>query len=490
MVRSSTFNFCGNILKKSKVIHGNCLKVMPNIPNDCVDTVITDPPYGLKFMSKGWDHVVPGPHYWRECLRVSKPGAILMAFGGTRTYHRLTCAIEDAGWEIRDCIQWIYGSGFPKSLDVSKALDELHFKKWLKANPKYAKKYRKQLSQAKESGSDAEQHVIHKYKRMAGAYREVVGHNENHREGKGGPSGTRCGLWSTEHAQPHTGEGNITTPATELATQWDGWGTALKPSWEPIIVAMKPLDGTFAENAEKWGVAGLNIDGGRIGTEARINKGMSKRETNGAGVFRDDNWQPKDIENTAIGRFPANTILDEEAAAMLDKQSGISGGDKTTQRKTLANRAETYSGFENCSGEVCAPNNYAGMGGASRFFYTAKASKSERNAGCGELEFTRHHDDRTPGGPGGDNPRNRTNIKKQNFHPTVKPLALMEYLCRLTRTPTGGIVLDPFAGSGTTALACLNTHRKYIMIEEKKKYYNIMKARIRGRKKNRRLLDE
>ena len=123
MVRSSTFNFCGNILKKSKVIHGNCLKVMPNIPNDYVDTVITDPPYGLKFMSKGWDHVVPGPHYWRECLRVSKPGAILMAFGGTRTYHRLTCAIEDAGWGIRDCIQWIYGSGFPKSLDISKAID-------------------------------------------------------------------------------------------------------------------------------------------------------------------------------------------------------------------------------------------------------------------------------------------------------------------------------------------------------------------------------
>ncbi len=420
---------------KNKVIYGNCLKMMRDMSDNSIDTVITDPPYGLKFMGKSWDHGVPGPRYWKQCLRVCKPGAILMAFGGTRTYHRLTCAIEDAGWEIRDCIQWIYGSGFPKSLDISKAIDK-----------------------------------------AAGVEREVVG--------KAGESGSERNCMSGDFAG---GIYNETIPATPLGKIWAGWGTALKPAWEPIVVAMKPLDGTFATNAEKWGVAGFNIEGGRIPTEDENRRSVggfnSKSEIyNNSKKYEVDGF---DLPPTT-GRFPANIILDEEAGRLLDLQRGESvssggGGFKSP--------CWTESAPDKMKKDYGEKIGMGDRGGASRFFYCAKASQEERNAGCGGLLKERggasekgYTEDMAKGVD-----RNRL---VPNFHPTVKPLALMEYLCKLTRTPTGGVVLDPFAGSGTTALACLNTHRKYIMIEKKKKYYRIMKARIKGRKKNRRLLDE
>jgi len=362
----------------SELYLGDCREVVKQFPDNLVDTIITDPPYGLEFMGKGWDKGVPGIEYWKEFLAVTKPGGMLLAFGGTRTYHRLACAIEDAGWEIRDCMMWLYGSGFPKS---------------------------------------------HNFKE--GAFK--------------------------------------------------GWGTALKPAWEPIIVAMKPLDGTFAQNAEKWGVAGINVDGGRIGTQVMTEGRAKKSEVYAAGnnshnkMFKEA--QPLLNPATHQGRWPANLLLDEDAAGLLDEQSGElkSGGGvrRPNGSKSVAMSPLAADDISEWS---------ASAGGASRFFYCSKASKSERNAGCeglpekpnnsyGDFAGTPEH------GP-------KLNVTKQNFHPTVKPLKLMEYLCTLTKTPTGGIVLDPFAGSGTTLLAAKNIGREYIGIEMSPEYHKIIEARL------------
>ena len=306
------------------------------------------------------------------------------------------------------------------------------------------------------------------------AEREIVGEKGS---GLSGGSGNTVGRFTDSRNE--SGMVNITAPATSLAKIWDGWGTALKPSWEPIIVAMKPLDGTYAENAEKWGVAGLWIDGGRIGTE--IIPGQSR------GNARNVSFQSGGFTPEHQGRFPSNTILsctceDEHEpdcpVRMLDEQSGVlktGGCPRGTHEST-----GMYGAGKNIP--VGQPSFKGDSGGASRFFYTAKASKSERNAGCGEIE----EQERVRQGLAGE----KKNTFSQNFHPTVKPLALMEYLCKLTKTPTGGIVLDPFAGSGTTGLACLNTQRKFILIEKKLKHIKITKARIRGRKRKRRLFDE
>lgn len=263
---------------------GDCLEQMKTLEDGSIDAIVTDPPYGLGFMGKDWDHAVPGAPYWEEALRVAKPGAHLLCFGGTRTFHRMACAIEDAGWEIRDTIMWVYGSGFPKSMDVSKAID-----KSLDAK-------RKETGVRGRSGS--------KRNCMAG---DFTG-----------------------------GEYMNTEPATEQASEWQGWGTCLKPAWEPVIVARKPLDGTVAHNVMEYGTGAINIDACRVGIEQRTYKGMSTKQPNQAGVFRDDNWVPKDIEVTVTGRFPANLIHD--------------GSDEVTEP----------------------------MGSAARFFYCAKASKRER----------------------------------------------------------------------------------------------------------------
>ncbi len=383
------------------IIHGNALNVP--LADESVDTIITDPPYGLSsgptkyigeggagFMGKAWDHGVPGPEFWREALRVAKPGAFLLAFGGTRTYHRLTCAIEDAGWIIRDCMSWLYGSGFPKSHDISKGID-----------------------------------------RAKGAESEVVGPNPHARPIDGNGSG---------YTGPTGHDPNITAPATPLAQQWDGYGTALKPAWEPIIVAMKPLDGTFAHNAEVHGVAGLWIDGGRIGTDGGEKRGERRGEKRNGTSFDVRNWQSLKLNK---GRWPANVILDEEAGAMLDAQSGESVSRVGAPRRS----AKPGDGY----GMTHTGSEYNDSGGASRFFYCAKASRKERNAGL---------DDR------------------RNAHPTVKPVSLMRYLAKLTRTPTGGLVLDPFCGSGTTGVACALEGRDFVGIELNPEYCEIARRRI------------
>jgi site-specific DNA-methyltransferase (adenine-specific) len=415
------------------ILHGNNLDILPTLPDNSVDSIITDPPYELGFMGKKWDSsgIAYSVELWNECLRVLKPGGHLLSFGGTRTYHRVAVAIEDAGFEIRDNIAWLYGSGFPKSLDVSKAIDK-----------------------------------------SAGAKREVVGTK------MASPKGIKNAEERTDTAAGAYGgvpkEIDITAPATDEAKQWEGWGTALKPAHEPIIVARKPLIGTVAHNVLTHGTGALNIDGSRIGTEVRTTKGMSS-----LGVMHDDDWQPKDVSSTATGRWPANIILDEHTAGLLDEQSGqVKGG---TWNNTAGARHFNNDG---------KPTDYEtkgsdkSIGGASRFFYVAKASKRDRNEGLEGLQQSQ-----TSGGGGGIgdylNDVNSASGKfgsekapAKNFHPTVKPTALMEYLVKLV-TPPNGTVLDPFTGSGSTGKAAILNGFSFIGIELTEDYLPIIDARLK-----------
>ena len=375
----------------------DCVQGMKLLDDCSVDSIVTDPPYELGFMGKKWDStgIAYNIELWQECLRVLKPGGHLLAFGGTRTYHRMTCAIEDAGFEIRDCIQWIYGSGFPKSHDISKAIDK-----------------------------------------QAGAERKVIGKSSRHGGGIKG-NGTSYEL---PPDIPY-----ITAPATPEVQQWEGWGTALKPANEPIVLARKPLsEKTVAENVLKWGTGGINIDGCRVETNGETPKGSGKGSKNS--IFgqvanskgNDGNVTPE------LGRFPANVILDEEAGKLLDEQSGTlkSGLLKAGHPYGLGDGQNVYGKLTGCTKQ----DTYGDSGGASRFFYCAKASKKERGEG--------------------------------NNHPTVKPLSLIKYLITLV-TPPGGICLDPFMGSGTTAIACINTNRNFIGFEIDKHYCDIANERIR-----------
>lgn len=378
-------------MKTNIIHHGDCLDVMKTMPTNSIDSIITDPPYALEFMGKGWDKVLPSIDIWKEALRVAKPGAILMAFGGSRTYHRLTCSIEDAGWEIRDCMMWMYGSGFPKSYNISKGIDK---------------------------AVDAEREILFSYKR----------------------EGRNNGILGDKTIITR----NITVPATDDAKLWEGWGTVLKPAYEPIVIAMKPLDGTFVNNALTHGVAGLNIDGGRVEPATKDDYGRSAANAKGT-VNAHDGFEGKSFKikersgdyASSQGRFPANVVLDKEAGALLDEQSGVLTSGKLKGSEYIEGHKGKevygqYNGFEFKG----SPSN---SGGASRFFYCAKASKSERNAGLPE--------------------------GMKNTHPTVKPQKLMEYLCTLTKTPTGGIVLDPFCGSGSTLKAAKKVGREYIGID-------------------------
>jgi site-specific DNA-methyltransferase (adenine-specific) len=418
------------------VLHGNCLVVMPTLEAESVDAIVTDPPYGLAFMGKDWDHGVPGVHFWAEALRVAKPGAFLLAFGGTRTFHRLTCAIEDAGWEIRDCLMWLYGSGFPKSLDVSKAMD-------------------------KAAGAERVD---------AGPMQSVPNHNL---PGTGARFRNPSELDGARISVPIT-----TAPATDLARQWDGWGTALKPAWEPIILARKPLVGTVAANVARYGTGAINVDGCRI-TAGRDSHDL--RVTQGGvdcGVpLAPRGAAPRAFQQNDAGRWPANVVLDEEAARLLDEQSGSVGGAAPASGPTHAGpsgRGSMAGAFGGMGKR--APAFYGAADGASRFFYTSKASRSEREAGLG-------------GGPrkdklwssGTQNPGSfqaaGTDRSSTNHHPTVKPLALMRWLCRLV-TPPGGLILDPFCGSGSTGCAAVLEGFRFLGIEREAEYVELARRRI------------
>jgi site-specific DNA-methyltransferase (adenine-specific) len=421
---------------------------MKTLEANSVDAIVTDPPYGLEFMGKAWDGFgTPlGFQTWseqwaREAYRVLKPGGHLLAFGGTRMYHRLAAGIEDAGFEIRDTLMWLYGSGFPKSLDVSKAIDK-----------------------------------------AAGAEREVVGERTFGKTSTGQASG-----WNT-NAVAATGRQDITAPSTEAAKKWQGWGTALKPAVEPIVLARKPLIGTVAENVLTHGTGALNIDASRIGTNGENfdnlrGRPITKLSTQRAGedhkeykerVFSSPGQQAALEKLKNLGRWPSNILLDEEAAAMLDEQSGVSLPKRRKPGPRGGGRGELAMG-RGGSDIGLWPIDLGGS--ASRFFYVAKAGRAERNKGLEGFAPKRDHDGRTDGGVGGDNPRNRTNDLKVNIHPTVKPVDLMRYLIRLV-TPKGGTVLDPFMGSGTTAVAAIGEGVNWIGCEREPEYVAIIEARI------------
>jgi DNA modification methylase len=386
------------LLELNKIYNMDCLEGMKLLDDNSIDNIVTDPPYELGFMGKKWDNtgIAYNIELWKECLRILKPGGHLLAFGGTRTYHRMACAIEDAGFEIRDCIQWLYGSGFPKSHNISKAIDK-----------------------------------------KAGAKRDIIG------VGKGAgknPKGFKFDDKSQSGGHLKS-EYNLTAHSTPEAQQWDGWGTALKPANEPIVLARKPLsEKTVAENVLKWGTGGINIDGCRIGTEEI--KTYGKRKGQGVSLEWSKYTSPEGYEGeTHQGRFPTNVILDEEAGKLLDEQSG-----KSLSKKSMRGVGYTDSNiYGSGDKDFDTERGYNDSGGASRFFYIAKASKKERGEG--------------------------------NNHPTVKPVSLIKYLVTLV-TPPDGVCLDPFMGSGTTAIACINTNRFFIGFELDKDYCDIANKRI------------
>ena len=326
---------------------------------------------------------------------------------------------------------WLYGSGFPKATDISKQLD------------KKAGEGREIIKTTKSGG----------YKRLM-----ITNKEQEFRPKDYYPEGNKF---------------KSNNPVTPEAKLWNGWKShGLKPAYEPILVAMKPNEGSYSDNALKHGVAGLNIDGGRIGTEKWRHK-AGKTSPYGNENMWDTKGNTPDIDREGVGRFPANIILDEEAAKMLDEQSGtLKSGDNC--KRTKEGFFVEHGGLGK-AGDV--QTTYGDKGGASRFFYVAKASKAERNMGCEGLIEKKVSDGRVKEA---DNAYQRGKTLRFNTHPTVKPLKLMEYLCNLTKTPTGGIVLDPFAGSGTTGMVCKKLGRKCILIEKEKNYCKIAKKRIQA----------
>ena len=424
-----------------QLILGNCLEKLKELKDNSVDSVVTDPPYGISFMGKKWDYDVPSVDIWKECLRVLKPGGHLLSFAGTRTQHRMAVNIEDAGFEIRDMIAWVYGSGFPKSLNIGKVMD-----KYLKTG------------NASWNGTGDSSNGALGYSKLQ--------HNQGYRP--------------ADYSNKHQNKEEITE---DLAKKWEGWGTALKPALEPITVARKPLEKglNVASNCLKWGVGGINIDGCRVGFDMNNKEDVhavdqwARQSKSGVKVFNQEGSAKLQEFNqkAPTGRFPANLIHDgSEEVVGLFPQTKSGGGNKNS----VNNQENSFLGT-GFGGTGTKTDWKIDSGSASRFFYCAKASKRERNMGCEDMEKVRHSDRIKEDGVGGDNPRNRSNTKKQNFHPTVKPLALMEYLVKLV-SREGQVVLDPFMGSGTTGMACKRLGREFIGIEIDEEYFKIAQARI------------
>lgn len=373
-----------------RIINADCIEAMRQMPENSVDSIVTDPPYELGFMGKSWDStgIAFNTEVWREALRVLKPGGHLIAFSGSRTYHRMAVAIEDAGFEIRDQIMWVYGSGFPKSMNIEKAINKIDGVEFVE--------------------------------------KPASGVGFMNAEGAGGYN-------TTIHQLEQVGD------SSERAQQWQGWGTALKPAHEPMVLARKPVVGTVASNVLTYGVGGLNIDGTRVGSEGGTKLADEDVEESAASktvtAYGNGLGGPFGKPVEGLGRFPANFIHD--------------GSDMVNDL----------------------------LGEPARFFYCAKTSKRDRNEGLDGFEAKRDHDGRAEGKVGGDNPRNRTNAAKVNHHPTVKPTSLMQYLVRLV-TPANGTVLDPFMGSGSTGKACAYEGFDFIGIDQSAEYVEIAKARI------------
>lgn len=404
-----------------KIITGDSLEILKKATSNSVDAIVTDPPYGLSFMGKKWDYDVPSVEIWKECYRVLKPGGYLLSFAGTRTQHRMAVNIEDAGFEIRDMIAWVYGSGFPKSLNIGKAVDKLQGNE------------REDLGLHPQPGTAGKTHT-----RDGGAFREDI----------------------------HITKGN---------SEWEGWGTALKPALEPITVARKPLsEKTVAENVLKWGTGGINIDGSRIEIPENDKGGFRKGDyTLGSekGYTEATSYKPmKDgteyrKDQHPQGRFPANLIhdgSDEVVSLFPDSKAGKNKEEKGT------------GGIWNKGTNLPIGPEYGDNGSAARFFYCAKASKADRDEGLEDRVEQTVNDGREKDI---DNAFQRGITPRKNVHPTVKPTKLMQYLVKLV-TPKGGTVLDPFMGSGSTGKACKLEGFDFIGIEREPEYVEIAKARI------------
>jgi DNA modification methylase len=451
-------------------------------------------------MGKKWDYDVPSVDIWLECLRVLKPGGHLLSFAGSRTYHRIACAIEDAGFEIRDQIMWVYGSGFPKSLDIGKAIDKvngegdrlLKFTRWMRTTgmkPSEATNILRSTGAISPSGTmaghffakdTAGQPAIptaelwaklrpHITIEIPAWVDELVERIEAEREVVGKTAGTSLAVAPGQNSPRPAVVMNLTVPATPEAKQWDGWGTALKPAHEPICVARKPIsEPSIAANVLKWGTGAINIDGCRVEGNP-VSVPMPTGGTGNIYGFKNGVGRNGEMSDNSRGRFPANFIhdgSDEVLAGFPESNAGKTG------RATIPNNPIKLQASQTV--------NHIGhndSGSAARFFYCAKASKAERNMGCEGMMPVRDADRAKDDGAGGNNPRNRSNNPKQNHHPTVKPLALMRYLVRLV-TPPNGTVLDPFLGSGTTAIAAIQEGFDWIGIEREAEYCDIARARI------------
>ena len=420
------------------ILRGDVREIALGLAAESFDGCLCDPPYGLSFMGKKWDYDVPSVETWAAVLGALKPGAHLLAFAGTRTQHRMAVRIEDAGFEIRDMIAWVYGSGFPKSLDVSKAIDK-----------------------------------------AAGAEREVVGTEKRQRGGSDDP--TQSGGRNYRLAG---GEIDITAPATDAARQWDGYGTALKPALEPITVARKPLVGTVAANVLAFGTGAINVDACRIehtpGDEGEWGAKNTGNTRGVYGAFADEAGLPGSTRNPA-GRWPANLIHDgsEEVLAGFPETNGSTPG--SFQREKTS-RGLKGGGFGQERAEMRGRTElqkpgYPGAGSAARFFYCAKASRGEREAGLREAVSGAY------GEFAGDGRGRQTEHRPAaNHHPTVKPIALAEHLARLILPPkrdTPRRLLVPFSGSGSEIIGALRAGWDEVVgIELSPEYAEIAEARI------------
>ena len=425
-------------MDKFTLYNDDCLNALKLMEPNSIDSCVTDPPYGLSFMGKAWDYDVPKTEIWKEVFRVLKPGAHLLAFFGSRTYHRGVVQIEDAGFEIRDQIMWLYGSGFPKSHNIGKAIDA-----------------------------------------AAGAKRQVVGTRKHptlkdvNKIEESANAAHGDNTWKREW--------ELTAPATEDAAQWEGWGTALKPAHEPIVVARKPITQSVAKNVLEHGTGAINIDECRVGVAPDDDVFAKNPNTKGgfghgnAAVYGDSEGAPE--YDPSKGRWPANVIHDgsdevvqnfpESNSARIGNANNPKRGGNSTPIWGISDGRET--------------NDYRDSVSAARFFYCAKASKSDKDEGLEDFLAKKVVSFQTGGGASG-KPSSLSagrNTEYKNIHPTVKPTDLMKYLCRLV-TPKNGTVLDPFMGSGTTGKAAAQEGFKFIGVEMSPEYFEIAEARIKN----------
>jgi len=386
-----------------ELFHGDCLDYMETATENSVDSIVTDPPYAMSIFGKDWDYGIPGKAYWENAMRIVKPGGHMLAFGGSRTFHRLMCVIEDAGWEIRDTIMWVHAEGFPKSYNVGKGID-----KFLKTG------------NASWNGT-------------GDSSKGSLGYSKLQYE-----QGVRPSDYSDRHQ-------NKTEITEEKAKEWEGWGTALKPAFEIIVIARKPFKGSIAKNTLKHGTGALNIDACRVET------GLPQK------------------------RWPTNLIhdgSDEVEECFPYKKSGSPNGVGQFYRRTV----NTWGPANiNCGGSEEA-YRYSDSGSASRFFYCARASKKDRDEGLEDMEIARVLGDERPSGSSYER-RGLPPVYRKNTHPTVKPTKLMRYLCRLVTRPNG-IVFDPFMGSGSTGKGAILEGFSFIGCEKEGEYVEIARKRI------------